>query len=656
MAAPFKFSPAFLVNHTLPGDQTQPAITALADGRFAVVWRDVASKNSAGVIRAQTFDPDGTPLGSEFTVLTSVLGSRSAPALAGQLDGGFAVAWVESTPTLSDPSGASIRVRINGVERQVNTTVTGSQTSPTMATLADGRVVVAWVDGAGGADPNIRAQIFNADGSRSGIEFSVNQTLGGAQEQPMVTALADGRFVATWADNSGSVFSTHAQIFNADGSASGSEINVGSNPLGSLYEHPSIAAMADGRIAIAFAFADPLGAASEIVLNIYNSDGTASSRFSKPSANISGFQEDPAICALTDGRIAVAWTLAIGTDRVIYTQLFNTDGTEASEPLVVRPGFSVLNAPTITVLADGRYAVSWTDAPTGGTADVWCQIYDPREAAISLNGTLLDDTFIGTHLADRLGGFIGDDTLAGASGDDLVSGGVGNDDLRGGASNDQVSGDDGDDALVGGSGSDGLDGGAGNDTLNGGFGIDATSGGLGDDVHVVDLTGDLVVESAAGGVDRVQSATISLFLANYLNVENATVTGSLALSLTGSAGDNTLTGNNAANQLLGQGGDDVLIGNGGADRLDGETGNDTLSGGAGGDVFVFAAGSGADEVTDYADRRDQIDLSAYGFASVAVAKSFMTDLTGDLVFTNGTDVLTIDGMTKAQITAADLIL
>ena len=78
-------------------------------------------------------------------------------------------------------------------------------------------------------------------------------------------------------------------------------------------------------------------------------------------------------------------------------------------------------------------------------------------------------------------------------------------------------------------------GGPGNDTLNGLTGIDYLNGGKDNDTYVVDVAADRILETSAGGTaDWVRSSTISLNLANYINVEHAQLLGSLAgLSLTG---------------------------------------------------------------------------------------------------------------------------
>lgn len=87
-----------------------------------------------------------------------------------------------------------------GTEFLTNTTTVNAQIEPTITALSDGRFVVAWSDFSDNEGPNTRAQVFNADGSPAGGEFLVNTTTSSSQDQPSVTALDDGHFVAVWSD------------------------------------------------------------------------------------------------------------------------------------------------------------------------------------------------------------------------------------------------------------------------------------------------------------------------------------------------------------------------------------------------------------------------------------------------------------------------
>ncbi|RJF86476.1 hypothetical protein D3874_05085 [Oleomonas cavernae] len=214
-------------------------------------------------------------------------------------------------------------------------------------------------------------------------------------------------------------------------------------------------------------------------------------------------------------------------------------------------------------------------------------------------GNDLANTMTGNNADNRLYGMGGDDTIAGGNGNDTLKGGDGNDDLRGGA---------GDDTLQGELGNDILDGGAGSDSLRGGGG---------DDVYILDSTLDTVSEAGGGGIDTVRTA-FSYTLAN--GFENLVITTSQAVSGTGNAADNGLTGGNGANVLLGLGGSDLISGGGGADTIDGGIGSDILAGGTSNDLFVFSASqANGDMVLDFlgngASVGDTIRFTGYGAAA-----------------------------------------
>lgn len=154
----------------------------------------------------------------------------------------------------------------------------------------------------------------------------------------------------------------------------------------------------------------------------------------------------------------------------IRAQVFNADGsTSGAEFLVNTTTLDFQFQPSITALADGQFVVSWKDdSASGGDtsgAAIRGQIFDPRESAVTLSGSTLDDDFVGTRFGDTMYGFLGDDQILGRSGDDFLYGEMGDDDLFGNTGNDRLYGGDGNDTLRGNHGADVLFGGDGKDTL-----------------------------------------------------------------------------------------------------------------------------------------------------------------------------------------------
>ena len=183
---------------------------------------------------------------------------------------------------------------------------------------------------------------------------------------------------------------------------------------------------------------------------------------------------------------------------------------------------------------------------------------------------------IGTEQGDSLTGNDRANTLDGRGGNDIINAGDGRDIVLGGA---------GSDTLNGQAGSDTINGGADNDTVNGGSGSDrlVAEAGDGNDAYVGDAGSDTYDLSGTAA-----EATVNLATGTASSADTGSDTLATIENVSGSLGNDTLTGNSSANRLDGQDGDDTINGGGGADRLTGGLGDDVMDGGTGNDRFVFA--------------------------------------------------------------------
>ena len=182
-------------------------------------------------------------------------------------------------------------------------------------------------------------------------------------------------------------------------------------------------------------------------------------------------------------------------------------------------------------------------------------------------GTLFDRWELGTAIVD-----IQRDVSAGVA-------------LTGGPGADVLDGSEGDDLLYG------LDG---NDKLVGGAGADLMVGGTGNDTYLVEDAGEVVVEAADEGIDRVRTTLASYTLDAH--VEYLRFTGSGGFSGTGNELGNSLMGGAGDDVLYGLDGNDKLVGGAGADLMVGGAGNDTYLVENAGDAVVEAVGEGIDKV------------------------------------------------------------
>lgn len=309
----------------------------------------------------------------------------------------------------------------------------------------------------------------------------------------------------------------------------------------------------------------------------------------------------------------------LGDDTYVLSGIFHSDtvtelaggGNDTIQVLGDIPasavriqGGNAADPKALWVIADGYGSVYLPDHLTSAKVE-WLKIGD--NAPISLTGGL---NMVGSGSAETINGSAFNDTIKGQGGSDGLIGRLGNDtyiiensgvsiieNLNEGTDtvNSSISlnlpinvenllltgelaingtGNELNNVLTGNAAINQLSGGLGNDTLDGKAGADNMSGSVGSDNYVVDNAGDIVTENLSEGTDKI-SSSITYILP--VNVENLTLTGTLAINGTGNELNNVLIGNGAINQLTGG------LGN---DTLDGKVGADNMSGGAGSDSYV----------------------------------------------------------------------
>ena len=162
--------------------------------------------------------------------------------------------------------------------------------------------------------------------------------------------------------------------------------------------------------------------------------------------------------------------------------------------------------------------------------------------------------------------------------------------------------------------------------------------------------------------------TLSIGTTEYLEIDgsggNDTITttgqlsGTVALTLSGGPGDDTLIGSDGADTLNGDAGADSLSGgaandtlNGGddADSLNGGAGDDTLNGGAGNDSATWNDGDGNDQI-DGGDGSDSVQVTGSATANDAFTIApngarFMLDRSAPV--SNTLDIGTVEAVALA---------
>lgn len=231
----------------------------------------------------------------------------------------------------------------------------------------------------------------------SNLPFLLNTETAVSQYGAELTALPDGRFVATWLDNSefftdGSYASIRMQIFDADGRKTGPETIIREYRVGeqeSLPTTPEILGLDDGGFAITWSHQVSLLIADTIQTQVFDSSGAPRSGISEIGGpEIAQGATDIETVQLSNGNLFVVWTafnskLAdpdSSQASAMLGQHLDASGNPVGDTIVLQvlPNGDGFVEPSTTVLSDDKYVISWT-VPSGGSleGEVVAQIYNP---------------------------------------------------------------------------------------------------------------------------------------------------------------------------------------------------------------------------------------------------------------------------------------
>ncbi|WP_159690023.1 PKD domain-containing protein [Cognatazoarcus halotolerans] len=395
------------VNTYEPNTQIEPAMAALADGGYVIVWTSVQASQfvsqdgwSDGVY-GQRYDANGVPVGSEFQINSYTPNQQNTPAVAGLDGGGFVVMWQSSG---QDGSGWGIygqRFDANGTpsgdEFLVNTGVSNDQTDVDVASQPGGGFVATWHTYYDGTSYNqIMAQRFDAAGNKLGAELTVNTSTGFEgqnQYEQSIASFADGSFVIAWrADGAqdGNLSGVFAQRFASDGSRLGSEFQV--NTYTDSYQYqPDVAVLTDGGFVVTWtSYTQDGSGTSGVFAQRYNADGSLNGAEFRVNTDPAGTQDQPSAAALSDGGFAIIWS----DGNRAYVQQFDSNGERVDQ--VLRADTLDANAnvdtPVVLGLANGGFVTAWRDySYDTNSYNVYQQLFGkPGDFAHSANPELVD--------------------------------------------------------------------------------------------------------------------------------------------------------------------------------------------------------------------------------------------------------------------------
>jgi len=280
-----------------------------------------------------------------------------------------------------EPSSNEAVIKISP-EFQVNTYTASYQSGSSVAQLNDGKFVVIWQsNGQDGSDYGVYGQMFNANGIKYASEFRVNSHTTNYQGISCITGLTDGKFVVTWMSTGqdGDWGGIYAQMFNANGTKSASEFQVNTYTTG-YQQQPSLASLNDGKFVAVWRSDIQDAGTCGIYGQLFNTDSSRYGSEFQVNTYTADHQTFPAVARLSDGKFVVTW-ISHGQDgdlQGIYGQMFNADGVKyLSEFQVNTYTTSDQELPSVTGLSDSKFVVAWkSNGQDGDSYGIYGQMFN----------------------------------------------------------------------------------------------------------------------------------------------------------------------------------------------------------------------------------------------------------------------------------------
>lgn len=317
------------------------------------------------------------PAGPEFRVNTFTAGGQSSPSVATDADGNYVVTWNSSGQDGDvwgvyaqryDAGGTAL-----GSEFRVNTRTTGSQSLARVAMDADGDFLVTWTgyDSQDGSGSGIYAQRYASDGTALGGEFRVNTYTTGNQKRSQAAMDADGNFVIVWesaSNQDGSGYGVYAQRYAANGATLGGEFRVNTYTTAGQGS-ADVAVNADGSFVVAWQSSGQDGNGIGIHAQRYSAAGTALGSEFQVNTYTTGFQYGPSVAIDAAGNFVVTWDSLNqdGGGSGVYGQRYASNGTtQGTEFRVNTYTTGSQQGSSVVMKADGSFVVTWESAGQDG--------------------------------------------------------------------------------------------------------------------------------------------------------------------------------------------------------------------------------------------------------------------------------------------------
>jgi hypothetical protein len=391
----------FVVAET-PGFTATPAAVAVhADGSYITAWESFEEDGSGFGVFAQRFNADGTGIdAAPFLVNTTTAREQSAPAIATDAAGNVLIVWQSKGQDEADSFGVygqwydSSGGKLGG-EFRINSVTAADQKAPSVAIDGSGNAVIAW-------------QSFGQDSSDWGVYYTrldavaggvadtvpsgdvkVNDAVLSVQQNPTVTASANGNFVIAWEaidplGGDDASLDIYAKVFNA----AGTELTLGEQLVNTdqLRDQvtPQAAIDADGDFVVVWTAGGIPGSGSDVFAQRYNEEGIRAGQQFRVNDTTLAAQVGGMVAMDQDGNFFVTWQSVHqdGFSEGVYGRAYNAAGSVLTgETLVNTVTDGPQSLPSIGMNADGRAVVTWHSKNEEHESALFAQRFDLTTSA-----------------------------------------------------------------------------------------------------------------------------------------------------------------------------------------------------------------------------------------------------------------------------------
>lgn len=247
----------FRVNELLDTSSV-PDIAVYKTGRFGVCWRG-RTFSGAGII-FKAFDNSGNPISNEMLISDSISGDFGEPFVGVNSRGEYIVTW-EHRPDFQSNEIVYYQM-IDSLGNKIGTNriaddTTSRKTNPSINVFPDSRFIIMWQDQRPPAAPNfddVYYQMFDESGNKIGVNEKINDDTVFMNQQLFPRGASDSlnRYCIcfTYYDFNTAQTEMVCQLYNSDGSKNGDNFHIArtidSESLTAIEKRP------DGKIVVGF--------------------------------------------------------------------------------------------------------------------------------------------------------------------------------------------------------------------------------------------------------------------------------------------------------------------------------------------------------------------------------------------------------------------